>query len=30
MNIFVTNECPVQSAKDLPDIHVNKMLQEAV
>lgn len=25
MNIFATNQCPVQSAKDLPNILVNKM-----
>lgn len=30
MNLFATSKCPVQSAKDLPDILVNKMLQEAV
>lgn len=30
MNLFATSQCPVQSAKDLPDILVNKMLQEAI
>ena len=30
MNIFATNACPVQSAQDLPDILVNKMLQEQI
>lgn len=30
MNLFATSQCPVQSAKDLPDIHVNKMLQETI
>lgn len=29
MNIFVTNECPIQSAKDLCDKHVVKMVTES-
>ncbi len=30
MNLFATSKCPVQSAIDLCDTHVNKMLQEAI
>ena len=30
MNIFATSKCPVESAKALPNILVNKMLQEQV
>ena len=30
MNLFATSACPIQSAKDLPDILVNKMFQESV
>jgi len=25
MNIFVTNDCPIQSARNLPDKHIVKM-----
>ena len=30
MNIFAVHQCPIQSARELPDVHVNKMLQECV
>lgn len=30
MNIFAIHQCPIQSARELPDVHVNKMLQECV
>lgn len=30
MNLFAIHSCPVKSAQELPDIHVNKMLQEAI
>lgn len=30
MNIFASNQCPVQSAKDLPSILVNKMAVESL
>lgn len=30
MNIFITNQCPVQSAVALPNVLVNKMLQESI
>lgn len=30
MNIFKTSECPIESAKALSDIHVNKMLLESL
>ena len=30
MNIFAIYDCPIRSAQELPDVHVNKMLQEQI